>query len=82
MHADNLYTDGLRLHAHPSVQDIGNPIRRCLEIKEERLNRLLELFGGAEGNLLARLDLDCFAGRGITAHARRAPAYLQDAETV
>jgi len=40
----------------------------------------LELLGGAEGNLLARLDLDRLAGGGVAAHAGGALAHLQDAE--
>src|SRR5580693_3685497 len=43
-------------------------------------NRFLELLGGAEGDLLAGLDLDGFAGGRIAAHARGALADLQDAE--
>src|SRR5262249_53395731 len=45
-----------------------------------RLDRLLQLLGGAEGDLLAGLDLDLLAGLGIAAHARRALADLQHAE--
>src|SRR3990170_1650559 len=40
----------------------------------------LQLLGRAEGNLLAGLDLDGFAGGGVTAHAGGALAHLQDAE--
>src|SRR5262249_20659314 len=43
-------------------------------------DRFLQLLGGAEGNLLARLDLDRFAGRGIAAHARRTLANLKHTE--
>src|SRR5690348_9848453 len=43
-------------------------------------DRLFEFLGGAEGDLLARLDLDRLAGRGIASHARRALAHLEDAE--
>src|SRR5258708_39806868 len=43
-------------------------------------DRFLELLGGAEGDLLAGLDLDGFAGGRIAAHARGALAHLQDAE--
>src|ERR1043166_6820267 len=43
-------------------------------------DRFLQLLGGAEGNLLARLDLDRLAGRGIAAHARGALAHLKHAE--
>ena len=43
-------------------------------------DRLFEFLGGAERDLLARLDLNRLAGRGIAAHARGAFADLQDAE--
>src|SRR5262245_3968467 len=43
-------------------------------------NRFLELLGGAEGNLLAGLDLDGLAGGRVAAHARRTLAHLQDAQ--
>src|SRR6185503_6330716 len=46
----------------------------------ERSYGFFQFFRGAEGDLLARLDLDRFAGRGIAAHACRALAHLQDAE--
>src|SRR5262245_5158879 len=45
-----------------------------------RSDRLLELLGGAERDLLARLDLDRLAGGRIASHARRALPDLQDAE--
>src|SRR5216684_2200632 len=41
----------------------------------------LQLLGCAEGNLLAGLDVDRFAGGGVAAHAGGALAHLQDAET-
>src|SRR5258705_2171923 len=41
----------------------------------------LELLGGAEGNLLAGLDVDRLAGGGVAAHAGSALAHLQDAKT-
>src|SRR5712675_3767947 len=41
----------------------------------------LQLLGRAEGNLLAGLDVDGFAGSGVAAHAGGALAHLQDAET-
>src|SRR6266852_8787991 len=40
----------------------------------------LQLLGCAEGNLLAGLDVDRFAGGGVAAHAGGALAHLQDAE--
>src|SRR5487761_2097158 len=40
----------------------------------------LELLGGAEGDLLAGLDVDRFTGGRVAAHAGGALAYLQDAE--
>src|ERR1700675_2816493 len=43
-------------------------------------DRFLEFLGGAEGDLLAGLDLDGFAGGRVAAHARGALADLQDAE--
>src|SRR5262249_8556204 len=45
-----------------------------------RSDRFLQFLGGAERDLLARLDLNRFAGRRIASHARRALAHLQDAE--
>src|SRR2546427_651787 len=46
-----------------------------------RSDGFLEFFSGAERDLLAGLDLDWLAGRGIAAHACRALAHLQDAES-
>src|ERR1700712_4779294 len=46
-----------------------------------RSDGFLELLGRAEGNLLAGLDLDRFAGGGVAAHAGGALAHLEDAET-
>src|SRR5690348_10328125 len=46
------------------------------------LDRFLQFLGGAERNLLGRLDLDRFAGGGVTAHARTALAHHQDAQAV
>src|SRR5215471_17942767 len=40
----------------------------------------LEFLGGAERDLLARLDLDRLAGRRIAPHAGGALAHLQNAE--
>ena len=46
----------------------------------KRSDRFFQFLRGAEGDLLARLDLDRLAGRGVAAHARGALAHLQDAE--
>src|SRR5579872_968958 len=63
--------------------------RRCLprnDIKGSKTaglvqsNRFLEFLGGAEGDLLARLDLDLLAGGGIAPDAGRALTDLEDAE--
>src|SRR3954452_18532456 len=48
--------------------------------QKARLDGFLEFLGGAEGDLLAGLDLDRLAGGGVAAHARGALANLQDAE--
>src|SRR6202521_3665841 len=48
---------------------------------EKGLDRFLEFLGGAEGDLLARLDLDRLAGGGIAAHASGSLADLKDAES-
>src|SRR5438132_10885472 len=45
-----------------------------------RLNGFLEFLGGAEGDLLAGLDRERFAGGGVAAHAGGALADLEDAE--
>src|ERR1043166_1418191 len=55
-----------------SVRQVGSLVRS---------DGLFEFLRGAEGDLLARLDLDRLAGRGISAHASGALAHLQDAET-
>jgi hypothetical protein len=49
---------------------------------ERSLDRFLQFLGGAERDLLGRLDLDRFAGGGIAAHARTALAHHQDAQSV
>src|SRR5579864_7350129 len=49
-------------------------------IRSFKLDRLFQFLGGAEGDLLARLDLDRLAGGRVTAHARGALADLKDAE--
>src|SRR3954468_8996210 len=46
-----------------------------------RSDRFLELLGSAEGDLLARLDLDRLTRGRVAAHARGALADLQNAET-
>src|SRR5690606_38224282 len=43
-------------------------------------DRFLEFLGGAEGNLLRRLDLDLLAGRRVAAHAGGALTHLKDTE--
>src|SRR3954451_1841357 len=48
--------------------------------KGELLDGFLEFLGRAEGDFLAGLDLDRFAGGGIAAHAGGALADLKDAE--
>ena len=48
--------------------------------KTRDLDGFLEFLGRAEGDLLAGLDLDRFAGGGVAAHAGGALANLQDAE--
>src|ERR1051325_6393008 len=48
--------------------------------RREISDGFLEVLRGAEGDLLARLDLDRFAGRRVAAHARRALPHLEDAE--
>src|SRR5262249_21361609 len=50
--------------------------------EKKRSDRLLQLLGGAERDLLARLDLDRLTGRGIAAHASGAAAHLQDTKAV
>src|ERR1700744_105455 len=45
-----------------------------------RSDGFLEFLGGAEGDLLRSLDVDCFAGGGVAAHAGCTLADLQDAE--
>src|SRR3981189_875625 len=49
--------------------------------KRARSDGFLEFLGRPEGNLLAGLDVDRFAGGGVAAHAGGALAHLQDAET-
>src|SRR5690606_798386 len=46
-----------------------------------RSDRFLQLLRGPEYDLLARLDFDRLAGRGVAAHAGCALAHLKDAET-
>src|SRR5690242_12345585 len=46
----------------------------------QSLDGFLQFLGGAERDLLARLDLDRLAGRRVAAHACGALAHLQDAE--
>src|SRR4051812_28598960 len=51
-----------------------------VELRRGALPRLFEFLGGAEGDLLAGLDLDRFAGRRIAPHAGCTLAHHQDAE--
>src|SRR3981189_1028697 len=48
--------------------------------KRARSDGFLEFLGRAEGDLLAGLDVDRFAGGGVAAHAGGALAHLEDAE--
>src|SRR5665213_587273 len=52
----------------------------CPEDPVRRSDRLFQILGSTEGDLFARLDLNGFAGRRVAAHARGAPAHLQDAK--
>src|SRR6266702_4250638 len=54
---------------------------RCWNGKAVWSAGFLQFLGRAEGNLLAGLDVDGFAGGGIAAHAGGALAHLEDAET-
>src|SRR5580704_960644 len=49
-------------------------------LKPTSSDGFLEFLGGAEGDLLASLDLDLLAGGGVAAHAGGALAHLEDAE--
>src|SRR5579871_789725 len=46
----------------------------------ETSDRLLQLLGGAEGDLLAGLDLDGFASGRVPSHARCTLPHLQNAQ--
>src|ERR1043166_5174047 len=61
-----------RLGFHPGAAAQLKPV--------EESDGFFEILGGAEGDFLARLDLDRLAGRRIASHAGRALAHLQDAE--
>ena len=54
--------------------------QKFAELDRDFTQLFLQLLGGAEGDLLARLDLDRFAGGGVAAHAGGALAHLKDAE--
>src|SRR5579871_955286 len=56
-------------------------MKAAKSVGSDCLDRFLQFLGGAEGDFLARLDLDWLAGRGIASHARSALADLQNAET-
>src|SRR5690348_15928773 len=63
----------------------GRRLRGCPVLQfanAKSLDRLFQLFRGAEGDLLARLDLDGFAGGRVAAHAGGALAHDEDAKTV
>src|ERR1700733_15211417 len=70
----------LQLRRHP-----GEPRMPCRDDaksgKRVLSDGFLQLLGRAEGNLLAGLDVDRFAGGGVAAHAGGALAHLQDTET-
>src|SRR5436853_2454745 len=54
--------------------------RSCGQPESSGSDGFLEFLRGAERDLLARLDLDRLAGRGVAAHAGGALANLKDAE--
>src|SRR5581483_1552746 len=64
---------------HPGSRHPGTALQMSGR-KPPRSDRFLQLLGGAEGDLLRRLDLDRLAGGGVAAHARGALADLEDAE--
>src|SRR3984893_6860991 len=66
--------------ASKRAANAARPVARSATDRTRLSDRFLEFLGGAEGDLLAGLDLDRFAGGRIAAHARGALAYLQDAE--
>src|ERR1700743_1872672 len=65
-----------------SRMPLSRNIRLNLFQRNRSLDRFLQFLGGAEGNLLARLDLDGFARRRIAAHAGSALAHDEDTQTV
>src|SRR5215470_11488471 len=78
-------SDGVFWESSPGDEIVGGRDGRRRGAKEvpepgRSLHRLFELFGGAEGDLLAGLDLDGLAGRGIAAHASGALAHHKNAE--
>src|SRR5437879_1398310 len=66
--------------ARHALKDDGQPFSPAIGTASEALDGFLQFLGGAERDLLARLDLDRLAGRRVAAHARGALAHLQDAE--
>src|SRR5580698_4178609 len=70
----------VRTAASRRAANAAGPVAGSATDRTRLSDRFLEFLGGAEGDLLAGLDLDGFAGRGIAAHARGALADLQDAE--
>src|SRR5665213_569685 len=79
-------TNGIDARGPPlctTVQTKTPPVlsrRGFASMKNRRSDRHLQFLGGAEGDLLARLDLDRLAGRRIAAHAGGALAHLENAE--
>src|SRR5271166_4981691 len=60
----------IRRHAASKIRDFSDRL----------LDGFLQLFAGAEGDLLAGLDLHRLPGLRIAAHPRFAPLYLKNSE--
>ena len=77
---------------HPRLTRLPGEARRCATIRlpsrtmettishEFELHGLFQFVGRSKRDLLARLDLDCFACRGIASHPGRPFADLEDAK--